>query len=277
MIQIPLNIQIEDEMLFFFCGYERTPPDLSRGPSVWDYYLIHNVHAGEGFIRTNNEEYLIRSGEGFIIYPNVVSHYFTEKSNPWEYSWIAIKGKGIEKILYQTSISPFQNKFKHQNFDFFKFFSIEHQNAIRFDASNILLLKSNFYAFLSHIMVLNSKEVDRSLKDSKNVYIKAVENIVNTNFHNRISIEQISKQIGLDISYLGKLFKDEKGISIKNYLTNVRIKKACELLKNTNYQISDISRSLGYSDQLQFSKIFKKYKLVSPSKFRHQNKVTVQK
>ena len=271
MIQIPLNIQMEENMVFFFCGYEKTKTNHTVGPSAWDYYLLHIVHKGKGIVKTNNKEYIVTEGNGFIIYPDIITEYLSDTKDPWEYSWIALKGNSIEKILENTNLAPFQNKFSHHNFDFFKYFSIENQNTLNFDISNILKLKSNLYFFFEQLIRLN-KETEKQIPiKTKNIYINAVENYVNTNFHNNITIQQISTYIGLDMSYLGTLFRTEKGISIKKYLTNIRIKRACELLKNTNFPISDISRSVGYVDQLQFTKIFKKYKYVSPTQYRIDN------
>ncbi len=271
MKQIPLRLKMEEDVVFFFCGYHSTPPEHRIGPSVWDYYLIHIVHKGKGIVRTNNKEYMLEQGDGFVIYPNVISYYASDIKLPWEYSWIAVKGHGIKKILSRANISPDNNKFRHHNFDFFKYFSIGYENTININMANMLLIKSNFYSFFAQLINLNKKEKKKTNKDIKKIYIQAVENIINTNFHNRITVEQIANQVGLNISYLGKLFKSEKGISIKNYLINIRMKRACELLKSTDYQISDISRSAGYMDQLQFAKIFRKYKSVSPTDYRVKN------
>lgn len=271
MIQIPLNIEIEKNMTFFFCGYEKTNINHLVGPSTRDYYLLHIVHKGKGTVKTDNKEYLIEEGYGFILFPDTMAQYSSDHNDPWEYSWIAIKGKGIEKILCNTKLSTFRNKFIHHNFDFFKYFSIEHQNTLNFDILNVLKLKSNLYFFFEQLITLNKKEEKPINIMTKDLYINAVENYIKSNFHNNITIEQISIYIGLNISYLGSLFKTEKGISIKKYLTNIRIKRACELLKNTSYPISDISRSVGYADQLQFTKIFKKYTYVSPTRYRERH------
>lgn len=276
MIQIPLHIQMEENMIFFFCGYEKTKTNHIVGPSAWDYYLLHIVHKGKGTVQTNNKEYLIEEGDGFIIYPDVITKYSSDNNDPWEYSWIAIKGIAIDKILYNTNLSPFQNKFSHPNFDFFKHFSIQYQNTLTFDISNILKLKSNLYLFFTQLITANKSIEKQTHIDTKNVYINAVENYINANFQNNITIQQISAYIGLNMSYLGTLFKSKKGVSIKKYLTTIRFQRACELLKNTNYPISDISRSVGYTDQLQFTKIFKKYKYVSPTQYRIENQKKIQ-
>jgi AraC-like DNA-binding protein len=272
MIQLPLNIEMEKDTIFFFCGYEQTKPGHTVGPSTWGYYLLHLVHNGVGSVWTKNSEHFIGPGKGFLIYPDIITRYSSDKREPWEYSWIALKGQGVERILAETGLSVSQNIFRHHNFDFFKYFSIQHRNAISYSIQEVMLIKSNLYSFLSQLISLNPAEPDKEKKRQENLYVKAVVDIINTNFHNKITVEQIARHVGLNISYLGKIFKDEKGNTIKNYLTGVRIQRACELLKNTDYTVANIARSVGYEDQLQFSKIFRKYRSVSPERFRNENR-----
>ena len=61
------------------------------------------------------------------------------------------------------------------------------------------------------------------------------------------------------------------GISPQKYLINFRLNQACKLMKNTELSIAEISRSVGYQDPLYFSKLFKKEKGLSPSKYRKLN------
>ena len=54
----------------------------------------------------------------------------------------------------------------------------------------------------------------------------------------------------------------------KEYLMNVRIEKACEFLSYTNLGIKEIALSIGFDDQMYFSRVFKKYKRLNPSEYR---------
>lgn len=65
-------------------------------------------------------------------------------------------------------------------------------------------------------------------------------------------------------------------MSPKQYLQQLRMEKAAELLTNTTYKVSLISSSVGYDDQLAFSKNFKHFYGISPLKYREEQKVKVQ-
>ena len=68
--------------------------------------------------------------------------------------------------------------------------------------------------------------------------------------------------------YISKIFKDIMGDSPINYLIRIRLSKAKELLENSKLSIKEISEAIGYKDPYYFSKLYKKYYGISPSKHR---------
>ena len=69
-------------------------------------------------------------------------------------------------------------------------------------------------------------------------------------------------------AYLSHVFKSNVGIGYKQYLTKIRMKKACEMLKNTNKKVYEIAELVGYDNYASFNKIFQKEFCVSPQKYR---------
>lgn len=84
----------------------------------------------------------------------------------------------------------------------------------------------------------------------------------------KLSLEQISKYVYLNKSYFSELFKKETGINFNDYINQVRIQKACELLSGKHYNLSQIAQNVGFSDQNYFSKIFKRIIGVSPKSYQ---------
>ena len=64
------------------------------------------------------------------------------------------------------------------------------------------------------------------------------------------------------------VLKEETGFSVIEYINNCRIGRACTMLNNTNVQIKDVALSVGFSDQLYFSKVFRKLKGITPTEYR---------
>lgn len=80
----------------------------------------------------------------------------------------------------------------------------------------------------------------------------------------------IEDYMELSYKYLGELFKSKTGITIHEYLTNMKIDRASRQLCETTRSITSISESLGYSDPLYFSTVFKKNTGMSPKTYREK-------
>jgi AraC-like DNA-binding protein len=69
---------------------------------------------------------------------------------------------------------------------------------------------------------------------------------------------------------MGVIFKKYFNLTPQDFLINFRIEKACSLMQNPELTIGDISRSVGYNDQMLFSRVFKKIKGIPPSRYREK-------
>lgn len=85
---------------------------------------------------------------------------------------------------------------------------------------------------------------------------------------NRLGLTDIADAVGLNASYLSRLFKKETGESITEHLTQFRIEKAKELLKDESLRLRDIAMAVGFNDVSYFSNTFKKIAGMSPTEFR---------
>ena len=98
--------------------------------------------------------------------------------------------------------------------------------------------------------------------------IKYLREYVENNYTFDISMQEVAEDMGYSDAYFSKLFKQYFNQNFTAYLTEYRIKKAKELLTDTNNSIKDISRMVGYEDSIYFAKIFKRIVGEIPSKFR---------
>lgn len=96
--------------------------------------------------------------------------------------------------------------------------------------------------------------------------------LIREKYDKTLSLEEICAQVSVSKNYFCYLFKRETGMSIWNYLTEVRLKHAKELLKNTNMKSYEIAFAVGYENPSYFSKIFKKYENMTPNEYREQIK-----
>jgi two-component system response regulator YesN len=85
-----------------------------------------------------------------------------------------------------------------------------------------------------------------------------------------LSLNEIASLINLSPNHFSAVFSQQTSQTFKDYLTNVRIQKAKELLRTTSLRSSDIAYQVGYNDPHYFSFVFKKNTGLSPSEFRMQ-------
>jgi len=95
---------------------------------------------------------------------------------------------------------------------------------------------------------------------------------LDTNYSEKIVIKDLAKSFGVHPNYLSRIFSEKFGYSPKHYLLKLKLKKACRLLMTTGLPVSVIAGSLGFEDQLAFSKLFKKEFSLSPTEYRKYNR-----
>ena len=80
--------------------------------------------------------------------------------------------------------------------------------------------------------------------------------------------DTIAAQVGFSPEYVSRLFKQETGMNLVNYIQTERINTACSLLLNTDLSVSDIAAQTGYDNFAYFSKAFRKHTGETPSSYR---------
>jgi len=113
------------------------------------------------------------------------------------------------------------------------------------------------------IEVLNKKRIN-----SSNIFIAQIKRIIEEKFHMNLSINDIANEVFLSPTYICLLFKQETGVTINDYMTAVRIRKAKELLACSGRKIYDICLSVGYTSPSYFTRLFKKSTGITPSEYR---------
>lgn len=261
---------LNTDLNMYHCGMEDCSHGHFFGPAIRDHFLIHYIVSGKGFFQVADKIYELEAGHGFLICPNVVTYYQADSEDPWSYRWIGFQGLKAESYLKKANLSLNNPIFKYDTDNALTncFDAMFNTNSL-VKSSDIRLL-SLLYNFIA-ILVENSPENTDigDIIDKKEGYVQKAVEFIEKNYSRKISIQEISKSINLDRSYFGSIFKDYFNKSPQEFLIHFRFNKACDLMKNKSLSIADISRSVGYDDQLLFSKLFKKFKGLSPKKYRN--------
>lgn len=83
-----------------------------------------------------------------------------------------------------------------------------------------------------------------------------------------LSLDALSQLVGYTPQYLSSLFSDEVGMSIQVFLQRMRVEEACRLLAHTKLSMTEVAAAVGYQDTRHFSKVFRRYQIISPREYR---------
>ena len=95
---------------------------------------------------------------------------------------------------------------------------------------------------------------------------------IEENYQKDIFLDDVSRQLNISPYYFSKVFKKKVGKNFIEYLTDVRMEKAKELLRNSSKSIKEICLEVGYADSSYFSRIFKKNVGVSQREYKEENR-----
>jgi len=79
---------------------------------------------------------------------------------------------------------------------------------------------------------------------------------------------RLADQVHFNPSYLSRLFKQKTGLNLSDYISDIRVQKAKELLQDMNMKIYEVAQALGYSSSANFVRFFRKATGISPQEYR---------
>lgn len=98
--------------------------------------------------------------------------------------------------------------------------------------------------------------------------VEQVQSYIRENFAKKLSLSEIAQQQHINYCYLSLLFKDVAKVTFQDYLMDVRLNHACQLLQTGKYKVKDVAELSGFFDQHYFSKTFKKATGYTPREYQ---------
>ncbi|KXS43957.1 MULTISPECIES: helix-turn-helix transcriptional regulator [unclassified Candidatus Frackibacter] len=102
--------------------------------------------------------------------------------------------------------------------------------------------------------------------------VQQVKTYICDNYSKKLTLDEIASHVYLSSSYLSKIFKDVTGITVIEYLTQIRLREAKRLLRKTEMPLKKIAKLIGYYDASYFSKVFKRKVAITPGQYRSNTK-----
>lgn len=207
--------------------------------------LIHFIESGHGYFNGR----LLSGGMGFVCRNDRICDYVPLASDPWTYSWINVLGNEAEELLDRLPLED----------DVFTWNTVADAAVLR------ELDPENEWSCLGVLYRMCASLTEAAPRN----YAESAKKLMQCRFAEGITVEQVARELNLSRAYLRNVFFRQTGRSPQQYLMELKMQRAEELLP-LPYSITEIARACGYGDVMQFSKIFKKYHGRSPCAYRKE-------
>jgi AraC-like DNA-binding protein len=241
------------------------PASLSKGERKEikrrNFYGLTAAASGEIVYTLNKKEHISDKGH-FLILPKgqTYSLHCTESGV------FPVVNFEIVNTQSYSQIMPFQVSDKLSWQQIYQELELQSKNN---DSKNRLYKLSLLYQLLSCVIIPNNEQQS---SPKRLVLQPAVEYLENNYDDPNLNNTLLSKKSVISEVYFRKLFKEEYGVSPKQYIQNMRINKAKELLKSEYLTVTTIAEMVGYSSIYHFSNAFKIQAGCTPSEYRSKDK-----
>lgn len=133
------------------------------------------------------------------------------------------------------------------------------------EASSLKELQNNLFATLNYFV---ERAMD-SLNNKDDFVIKKAKDYIKKNYHDTLTLNDVSAHIYLNPNYFSTLFKNKTGITFRQYLRDFRIQKSKELICQGNLKMYEIAEAVGYPEPAHFVRAFKDVEGISPTEYKN--------
>ena len=249
----------------YFGGEREKTFNHEYGPIKRTHFIISLVLSGEATLFLESKTLSFGEGDFIVIFPEVEYHYKAHGS--WSLKWVGVGSADLGIFLGGLGVTPTSPIVKCCDKARAEALLNEIYGApVKPRPSEVMGLKSRLCELISIIAASCEKETELKTARSSDIlaYIAA-------HYTEDIKVASLAKIYHVDRSYLERSFKKETGASLRETITNFRIKKAQTLLRETGFSISEIAKASGFKDRLYFSKFFHKKFVMTPREYRKQS------
>lgn len=261
------------ELTVLFSGEGRPNGGHGIGPSIHEYYLLHTVLSGKGTFTLQGQSYVCREGDTFAILPGEMFTYQADERDPWHYVWVAYIGRGAAAITASVGLTP-ENAVVSGSLNantrncYYRlhdcFLSAAPPELANLEAEGwVRLLLREF----GEARRAEAGRPPRPEDPTTERLIKQAKQYMMLQFMHPISIDHLAGMLGYHRAHLTKLFKQKTGLSPMQFLQQIRMERAEQLLATT-MTVEAVASAVGFGDALYFSRKFRKWRGLSPTEHR---------
>ena len=229
------------------------------------YHTLHFVVSGKGYLHINGKTYTIYPYDVFYLDDQSTFSYYPDNDEPWEYVFFEFYGplsSTYAKSAGFDANSPVKSCPHPQKILSMLEYTFKNENVSPsyFSANSLFFLILDTFA---------SKKSNSSIIFDNKDFINEVKHFVQLKYLNpQFNIDYLCQSMHVSHSHLCRIFKQSENITLINYINNIKLSRARELLVNSSLSILEISFKSGYREYEYFLRLFKRVHGLSPTGYR---------
>ena len=226
--------------------------DASRGSRP--YYLLHYVMSGCGVLYAPEDRYEVKAGQVFVVLPNELIAYEADMDDPWRYCWI-----GFESMLDLSNVFPQYVISVPECAHIFNAF----RDCVNITQDREWYICGKIFELLSLLDTHKNPEKNQTQR-----YVKIAQNYIDVHYSDSdLKVSSMAAKLNLDRAYFSKIFNKYTGKSPQQYIVELRLDRAADIMVNQGLSPGEAAQHVGYGDIFNFSRMFKRRFGVSPSAY----------
>ena len=221
-----------------------------------DTYEIIFVVKGTVYIREEDDEYTLLEGDVLLLDPHK-HHEGYRTSVGVDFYWIHFRS---DESFGFKSFTP------HDSYDITSLIK-----RLLTVTNTPTYPQSSFDAGVRMLTDALEFQNQNSLSHTENELLGTVYDHVRDNAHFFTTVQTVADHFGYSTGYISKLFAEKYGVGLKEYINGEQMKRAKNMLLNTQFPVKKISLEMQFPDSRSFIKFFTYHEGVSPSKYRNMH------
>jgi AraC-like DNA-binding protein len=293
-IKIPVELEnnklVDTKVHIRWINEWQRPPDFFKKPIDYPYTLCWLVLSGAKTIVIDDRSFLVKAGD-FILLPPHTPVIVAASPNDEVFHYLALVGEMKLGIFDMVSLYEFPIVHRFESSSIEKLIHIWRElieqvknlaETTPDDLNSPVSLDKALHYFqmnmLLHAWILEWLHIYTPLLPKEKVFedarVHKVCLFIKKNFKRKLKLRTLSRHAYLSESHLRTLFHKYLGLTPMEYLLKVRITHAREFLVTTTASMAEIAQMVGFSDQSQLGKAFKKETCLTPQQYRKKNNKT---
>lgn len=239
----------------------------SRGRVLGDHQVVYISHGRGWFESRQCARQRLEAGTVFLLFPGVWHRYTPDRQVGWEEHWVGFSGDMARRWIKHGFFSPQSPILRPTHEDLLLTLFTRMVEAIK---TNQPALQQVLAGIVTQIMGLLYSTQQARLSgqaESHSAIHQAIERMQN-DFCAEVDLPALARQLNVSYSWLRRNFAQHTGLSPHQYLLELRLVRARNLLSDTPASVKEIATRVGFEDEHYFCRLFRRKTGVTPSHWR---------